>query len=264
MADVYENIVIGNFLVGFGIGVGLLHSSAPIEPLGVNLLQQTPMDKSTCDLVIGGARIFRLIEFKRRRNRSKKEKDKRIAIEDMAKLRLIEEGLRLSHFTSLLTLSRKIHWYVETEYDGVGMVSYVTPYLDFLSIERSHRRDELPEFINLTAKQAATSVVTQDEMDDCYRYLEWVSKWAGLSSAEDENNSGALLLHVTSEGRVNYSVVDSLRKLITPRRLILERNLGLERDLSLERSIVEEIKIDRDGLRLERGLRPERGRGLSM
>ena len=47
MADIYENIVIGNFLVGFGIGVGLLHSSAPIEPLAVNLLQQTPMDKLT-------------------------------------------------------------------------------------------------------------------------------------------------------------------------------------------------------------------------
>jgi hypothetical protein len=138
------------------------------------------------------------------------------------------------------------------------MVSHVTPYLDFLGIERSSRRDELPDFISLTAEQAATSVATQDEMEDCYRYLEWVSKWAGLSSAEGENDSGALLLHVTSEGRVNYTAVDSLRKLITPRRLTSERDLALERSIAVERS------IEGQRLRPERGFRSERGPGLSM
>lgn len=42
--DIYENIIIGNFLYSFGAAMGA-RSHVKELPLSVNLLQQTPLDR---------------------------------------------------------------------------------------------------------------------------------------------------------------------------------------------------------------------------
>ena len=71
--DVLENTVIGTFIFSLGQAVGLLSC----EPIGVELLQQTPLDTSLGDVLIAKATFVRLIEFKRELNKSPKEHAKR-------------------------------------------------------------------------------------------------------------------------------------------------------------------------------------------
>jgi len=75
--DVYENIVIGNFLFGLGVAMGR-RSEAEGLPLSANLLQQTPLDKGCGDVLVQGARAMRILEFKRASNDDFKEKAKLI------------------------------------------------------------------------------------------------------------------------------------------------------------------------------------------
>jgi|GEM_PF-3203239 len=65
--DIYENIIIGNFLYSFGVAMGG-RSDAKELPLLVNLLQQTPLDQGAGDVLVRGARVMRLLEFKRLAN----------------------------------------------------------------------------------------------------------------------------------------------------------------------------------------------------
>jgi hypothetical protein len=53
------------------------------------------------DVVLGSARIFRLIEFKRAENKDQKE---------ISKWRVISAGLSAQNLSELYGLSRKIHW----------------------------------------------------------------------------------------------------------------------------------------------------------
>ena len=63
--DTYENIIVGNFLFGLGIDVGLKNDESATRSICANLLQQTPYDTRLCDVLLVNSRFFRLIEFKR-------------------------------------------------------------------------------------------------------------------------------------------------------------------------------------------------------
>src|SRR5437879_6471440 len=111
--DIYENIVIGNFLFGLGTAMGLRHGVdrqiGGIDSHFVSLFQQTPLDKSFGDVLLGSknSRIIRLIEFKRAANDSCKEQ---------SKLTALLRALTTPSNNRLQLISRKIHWYVESEF----------------------------------------------------------------------------------------------------------------------------------------------------
>lgn len=117
--DIFENIIVGNFLYGLGVGMGMHRNVAPADPISVNLLQQTPLDQVFGDVVLGSSRIFRLIEFKRAANTDQKE---------LSKWRLISSALDCDASLELRALSRKIHWYIRSDFRKSRADIDVVPY----------------------------------------------------------------------------------------------------------------------------------------
>jgi hypothetical protein len=78
--DTYENLILGNFLFGLGLELGLNQEHAPVPSTLVNLHQQTNLDTRLCDVLILNSRFFRMFEFKRTANDREKEKSKVIQL----------------------------------------------------------------------------------------------------------------------------------------------------------------------------------------
>lgn len=81
--DVYENVVIGQFLFGLGVKMGSRNSDAT----SVSLFQQTPSDASVGDVLVKNPGVVRVIEFKRQRAdaTSKKKETAKLAALQRAK-----------------------------------------------------------------------------------------------------------------------------------------------------------------------------------
>jgi len=89
--DIYENLVIGNFLFGLGAEMSRRHLGRAMPDTFIGNLQQAPLDESYADVMVRNPGIFRLIEFKREARR----KDKK----EVAKRLLLETGMRSSTST---------------------------------------------------------------------------------------------------------------------------------------------------------------------
>ena len=244
--DIYENIVVGNFLFGLGVKLGIQHQSSPVKPISINLLQQQPLDRPLGDVVIANARILRLVEFKREGNKDKKEK---------LKWKLLSDALETEDIIDLTSISRKIHWYVNSDYRAktIGNDSNIKicPYLDFYN---SNIFINLTEFINKTAEEAYTETMSDEEMKWCKIYLEIVASIFGSASGK----SGCLLLTVSGSGQLTYAAVDDIGDFIETRQAVLDRHLeqqiqlAREQELQYERSIrVKEREIEREGPSLD-------------
>lgn len=96
---VYENVFIGNFIFELGIKLGKesLKDNKTVKG-GMNLFQQTPMDKICGDCIGNLNGKFFMLEFKREENKSDKEKKK------VDKLKRKEEEIKL--------ISRNCHFYM--------------------------------------------------------------------------------------------------------------------------------------------------------
>lgn len=143
--DILENNVIGSFIFGLGRQVEARHGRMPCEPIGVELLQQTPLDTSLGDVLIANAKIVRLIEFKRESNRDAKE---------IANFQLLCRALNSSHLSHLDAISRKIHWFVQTNFSKTQN-SIVVPYLDLKtpssSLNLAGFIEKLPKILEVLA-----------------------------------------------------------------------------------------------------------------
>lgn len=118
--DIYENVVIGSFLYGLGAAVGARVGEDGSPLLAANLLQQTPLDKTTGDVLVRGARTMRLLEFKRTTNDDNKE---------ASKLKLLTAALAGKATADLAPISPKIHWFIETKNSAEKFNINIRPYL---------------------------------------------------------------------------------------------------------------------------------------
>lgn len=244
--DILENVIVGNFLFGFGVKMGIGHGVAPIEPVSVNLLQQTPLDTVLGDVVVGNGRFFRIIEFKRAANNSNKE---------IGKWRRLSAGLTAESAMDLEKLSRKIHWYVRSDFREDRKDIQVVPYLDFPTMAAPMT---LPEFIDLTAKDAVTDGVGEEEMLHCRKYLEVL----GLVQGRGGGASGCLLLFANGGGVGFVPAGDTREFLMTPRQLV-ERAMAQEH--ALIREVVERVELRQERERQEKVLAlRQRGPTMSM
>jgi hypothetical protein len=129
----YENVVIGGYLFDLGVRMAKLRPDLPL--VSVNLLQQTPSDRLLGDVLFANAAVFRLIEFKRAGELTRKERKK---------LAILQKGVINNNLEMDLTdLSREVHWYIEIDEPrvlGEPVISRACPYLDF---------DKDPEFIGI-------------------------------------------------------------------------------------------------------------------
>jgi len=200
MLDPYENILIGNFLYSLGLVIG---KRTPTTQLAgaINLLQQTPMDGALGDVLIGYPGIIRLIEFKRKSNKSKKEANKH---------ELLIAALKEK--STLRAVSRTVHWYVETAEDPLEWTTRICPYIDF-DKENQNERSSLKEFTEQLADTALSAVKSEFPEDQITIYLQLV---AALSKRD--GSSSGLLVSINGDGTLRYIAIENIRDLSTELR----------------------------------------------
>ncbi|MRV70683.1 hypothetical protein GJ700_02985 [Duganella sp. FT92W] len=217
--DIYENIFIGNFLYSLGICVGKRNNSEHL-PISVNLLQQTPLDRSIGDVLLRGARTLRIIEFKRIENDDNKE---------FAKLEHLSRTLSVAEHQDLIPLSRQVHWFIGSLSKEKALNVRIVPYLDF---RNTHQPEiNIHSFIN--------SMITEAHSESDYstlydRYLNVVA----LAQGSIKGSSGGIVVSVDSNGNISYVVVEDLRDLgLTLNKLhdvYLQRQIQLEHQLTAQ------------------------------
>ncbi len=219
--DIYENIVIGNFLFGLGLEMG-----KEVPPISVNLLQQTPLDRPLGDVLIAKAHFVRVVEFKRVANDSDKEQ---------LKLRSIQRALSANIDRRLATISRKIHWYLASEVsasaeDKMRFRVRIAPYLDF-DFDTGGKWTNLRTFICETASAAIHSMLSDEEILACERYVNLLMGIAESTAA----SSGALIIWRTDANEIRHLAVPSIHDLHLTFRQLEERDRAQELDRGLRR-----------------------------
>jgi hypothetical protein len=192
--DIYENIVIGNFLYCLGMAIGKLGDKA-LPPLAVNLLQQTPLDRSVGDVLLRGANVLRVLEFKRKKSDHYKE---------YAKLEHLSRALSVENNRDLIPLSRQVHWFLESEGADGQFDLKIVPYLDF-------RR---PECVSIDFTAFVNGIVAGMRTHNylAHQFQRYLNTLAASQGAND-SSSGGLVVTVDETGIVRYIVVEDLREL---------------------------------------------------
>lgn len=210
----YENVVIGNFLFGFGASYGYAHRSATAPPICVNLVQQTPLDQRLGDVLIESATFVRILEFKRPENKSTKE---------LAKLKQLRGAIGGNNVIS--GISRRIHWYIEM---GNELKSRIVPYIDFDS--DGSPSISMEQFL-ANSVQDALHGVNSHEMELCRLYLKLLQSCVGPTGS----SAGALIMAMTADGRVMYAALGEIADLRLERRQLMAK--VAERLQSQERTL---------------------------
>jgi len=237
--DVLENIVIGNFIFGLGWEMRNRGLTTKPEPVSVNLLQQGPMDTTMGDLLIANARVVRLIEFKREMNKDKKEG---------LKLRMLVNVLATPSLRHLEPLSRKIHWFVLTNYNRAERSSVVVPYLD--QQQPSGDRD-LAQFQREIAEEVVGPGMTDEQLKDVQLYLEALGRFAG-SKQVGAGTAGGLLFTTDARGQVNYLLIENVRELAMEPRAVIARHAARHRLVESERiALAQGQEVEKQRLKLE-------------
>lgn len=192
--DIYENIVIGNFLYGLGANMGYQSKTKDL-PFSVNLLQQTPLDKNIGDVLLQGARVMRILEFKRAQNDD---------IKEASKLLHLQRTLSAPDNLDLIDVSREVHWFIKSRGADNRLDIQIVPYLDFM--RPRHVEKNLQLFIEKIVEAAQSTY----DNSECYsRYLKVVADSQGSITG----SSGGLIVCLDNNGKVNYMAVDDLRDL---------------------------------------------------
>lgn len=217
----YENIVIGNFLYGLGAAVqARLQSKAILS--SINLLQQTPMDKSLGDVLLEFPGVMRIIEFKQKNNKSGKEER-----------RLHQLRTALRNKPRLIEISRVCHWFIETAQTEQSYVTRIVPYLD--AYPRDENQHDFNQFINSIADDAVKGQ-SVFSIDDIRLYLAFVASCHGAGDV----TSGGLIMAITAEGTLRYSQLTSMMQLRLQHKEYVNEILA-----SMEKSIPNEYQQEK-------------------
>lgn len=228
MSDIYENIVIGNFLFMLGHAIGAHRDNKQSHLFNVNLLQQTPLDTTLSDLLLQSSHFVYLIEFKRTRNSSNKEENK---------LDQLIQMLSLDKYSHLKDISEKIHWYVETEFDDKQFQSWVVPYLNFM--ENDAEFIEIVDLIQNIVAQLSAAPLSKGISENIEEYLSMVSRLQGTT----DTSSGGLLLFASEGGGLGFIPVSDIRHL-TPSREI-QSIFSIEHDIAGKNRVLREQEKER-------------------
>lgn len=229
--DIYENIIIGNFLFGLGIEFGKRGYANGPTSLNASLLQQTPFDKKLGDVLLSNDVMFRILEFKRTAADPEKE---------TAKLTILSRAFEDPATRHLLSISRDIHWYIETDTRTEALITRILPYLDLKTTVTAKSNTDLAMFVALTADCACASVPDAKYMKSCRDYLRLLTK---LNAGKSSSSSGYLMVELSRSAQIRYVVVDNLRDLYLTQEQHLE--LVAEREqLRQQRSMGQEPQLE--------------------
>jgi hypothetical protein len=192
---IYESIVIGNFLFALGFAVRARGKSDAITATAINLLQQSPADPLLGDLMMEFPGVVRLIEFKTIENRSPKERARHAVLSS-----------RIIDYPHLESISRAVHWYIETSAKNDDLVATIAPYLDAFPVRRQGHK--LEAFISSIADEVA-SPSEKFSRENVKSYLRWVQETQG----DGKVGTGALLLVAEPNGKLHYAALSDLFEL---------------------------------------------------
>lgn len=226
--DIYENVIIGNFLFGLGAEFGLNAKEEASSPISVNLLQQTPLDRGSGDVLIQGARAMKLLEFKRAANDS---------IKEVTKLTLLKRRLLHPDAAGLETLSREVHWYIET-HNASEFTIRIVPYLDFQTQDHG---PSMKEFMKQIFDELSSSN-GGDRTVEFQRYLDIVASSQGAHTG----GSGGLLFFSDAAGSLHYAVVEDLRHLGYSLQKFHEHHQERQKQITLEYQRTQEKIFSRE------------------
>ena len=262
----YENIFIGNFLVTLGLHIGT-RCGLNAPPASVSLLQQTPMDKSIGDLMLEFPGVLKIIEFKRQENDSIKEASKM-------------ETLAAYLDAELASVSRSVHWYIETINEEKAFRSEAVPYLDF----RLKRQPSVPtawDLLKVIVDEVTDASRPHPAPELFKRYLAALAACAGSNVG-----SSGLIIYISgsqagaqAEGEgsagggggggliIRHMAIEDLRDLrLQYPQQILEMQLAreLRHDLEIKQQIEHEHQRQAHRLRQKQEREYERERGPQL
>lgn len=215
----YENVFIGNFLYGLGLAIGTRSQGGEL-PACINLLQQSPMDPLLGDVMVEFDGTLRLLEFKRSKNESVKERDK---------ANLLRTAL--SARPHLEPVSRAVHWFVQS-YSAHGATEakiHVSPYID-LGVQQRAPNTRLSWFVQSLADEAISPDTPRIETTLLKEYLECVAQWQGSGAV----SAGGMLVSVDASGNVRYVTLDNILELGLQHQQYIDRRAQLA--LEMEQS----------------------------
>jgi hypothetical protein len=226
----YENVVIGNFL--YGLGATIRAKSSDMIVSSVNLLQQTPIDKSLGDVLLEFPEVVRLIEFKRPQNRSGKER------ENVERLRIAISNQK----GNFLEISKSVHWFVETNPEKETFVSHIVPYIDAYSNDKS-RYNSLEQFIQLVAEDAVNNQ-NRFSPKEVRAYLDLVE----LTFAGEKSGAGGLIFAINEKGVLQFVELSDMSQLKLQHRDFVQEvyrkfELNCKLMLAYEESLNQEPQI---------------------
>ena len=238
MDEVSENQVIGSFLYGLGLQIGLNAPNRNPLPTYVGNNQTLQLDECYADVILKNASLLRIIEFKRQA--------KRRDYKEAAKLMLLEEGLSCDMWSEkdrkmLHRISRKIHLYVESSKDvESGNSIRALPYLDMRQVG-DKELIALSEFIHGIALQATDEPIPEEDRKNYELYLSLLCTCRGSKGA-------ALVIYGTAGGGITCDVIEDLREIIIPSTALVEHKLQHEMklDKGFERKIAMSISRCQD------------------
>ena len=162
---------------------------------------------------------------------------------------LICLGFRALYYRSLfrimsnenaITISKSVHWFVETKPQSQSFVARIVPYLEAYPRENNHH--SLERFIEATAEEAIRKETLYSH-EDLRFYLRLVTACQGSGSV----GSGALILAVTGSGNLKFAELTSMTQLrLQVPAYIREIEREIERIREPEHQLVQERAIEPD------------------
>lgn len=195
----YENQVIGAFIYALGF-VGGQRAAGPMP---VNLFQQTPLDKTFGDLVVGSTHCL-VIEFKREALdlASERKKWTDTALRTLAKT---EKLLHASWFAHRVVYARPAGAEIELRY---------CHYLDVLKIKNFNTDRGSAQILIDEVCGAARGKPLGAEANDVEVYLRWMAALKTGDADERKASSSAWLAVAQSEHGLQYLAAGSLAELL--------------------------------------------------
>lgn len=236
----YENVVIGNFLYGLGLSIGRALPEQRTLSV-VNLLQQTPADKSLGDMLVEFESVVRLIEFKNKGSSLKKEKKKQTQL-----------STALIGLHDMIAVSRDTHWYVETEPFEEKCANNIKPYLDAFSEVPS--RYTLEGFIG-SITDAVKNPQKKFTADQFKAYLAVVAACQG----DGKVGTGGIIVSVDKDGIKYLQYADIMQLRLQHKDFVLE--MKNEYESMMELSLKQELELEKE---LERSRSRTLGHGMGM
>jgi hypothetical protein len=186
------------------------------------MLQQTPADKAIGDVLFDSVEFVKIIEFKRSKNSSIKEKTKH---------KQLCRALNQSNNQHLLPVSCEIHWYIETENIEGKLSTKFSPYIDFIN---GLKEGELSTLISQTAHELIGKTPPRHSPNDYAAYLDLLTLLTGKRSA----STGALVLWATFGGGLRYIPVAELQHIRFKLKDIYQKiDQKYQREAQLEKAL---------------------------